>query len=126
MRKLGRVFIVCIVAFPAILAGKPVYANHIPDELFLEVYQALMGPVCRNSDGNAGVSQDCDTPPPEVMDCWRDKLHMYYDEETLRAFLEEIKASNEKYPYYNQPYYNEFFSGRNWDNAMDFQMECGP
>ena len=117
--------ILIFLLFPALFAGKAVWADHISEDLMMEVYQALMGPVCQDSNQKNGTSQDCENPDPVLFKCWHDKFHMYYDQAGLEAFLGEIKASNEKYPYFNEPYYNEFFSGRNWDNAMDFSMDCG-
>jgi hypothetical protein len=122
--KFGRIFISLILAFPGLLAGNGVSAEPIPDDLFMEFFQALMGPVCRHSNETKGTSLDCDNPDPEVLACWREKIEIYYDQPSLLQFLQEAKASNEKYPYFNQPYYNEFFSDRNWDYAMDFNNSC--
>ncbi len=122
--KKGRFFIAVVLAFPGFLAGRGVLADHLPDDLFNAFYQALMGPVCRYKNETEGTSLDCDNPDPGILQCWRGKIEIYYDEPSLREFLAEVRASNEKYPYFNEPYYNEFFSDRNWNYAMDFSNSC--
>lgn len=107
------------------LFATPAFAAHIPDDLFLEVYRGLMAPVCEAENGTEGTSADCQTVDPAVLQCWKDTLHMHYDEASMREFLEEIRQSNEKYRYYNEPYYNEFFSNWNWDNILKVTDVCG-
>lgn len=104
----------------------PAFAAHIPDDLFLEVYKGLMGPVCEAKNEAEGTSVDCQAVDPQVLQCWKDTLHMHYDEASFREFLEEIRQSNEKYKYYNEPYYNEFFSNWNWDSILKVTADCSP
>ncbi len=110
-----------IVALSFFWAAEVAYADHISEPLFKEVFEAVNIPVCLHT---AVAETDCDTLDPVKFQCWREKLHLDYDEAMLLTLLEEAKASNEKYPYFNEPYYNEFFSDRNWGNLMDYSDKC--
>ncbi|MEE8258699.1 MAG: hypothetical protein V3R20_03315, partial [Sphingomonadales bacterium] len=81
-------------------------------------------PFCLYSNREEGTSLDCDNPDPAVFECWKEKLHLRYDEAGMLTLMEEIRASNQKYPFYNEPYYNEFISNLNWDNLMYISDRC--
>ncbi len=106
------------------LATPKVFADHIPEDEILTVYLELNSPVCTYAPKKKTMNADCKTPVPAVFKCWRDKIHLDYDAAMLAKFLIEIKKSNQRYQYYNEPYYNELFSNRNWDNLMDYSDQC--
>ena len=106
------------------LGAAPVKADHIPENLFEEVFREANTPVCLTSNEIEGTSIDCAILDQAVFACWKERLHLNYDQESLLDFLEEIKATNQKYAYYYEPYYNEFFSNRNWDNLMNYSDRC--
>ena len=115
--RLAVTFIVCF-------AGLPASASHLPENLIEDVYREISVPYCLYSNSNEGTSLDCDNPDPVVYECWQEKLHVRYDEAGILALTEAIRASNQKYPYYNEPYYNEFISNQNWDILMYISDRC--
>lgn len=119
--KLSFLGFLLLSYFP--VAG-PASAGHIDENLFGEVYRELNTPVCIHSNEVDGTTIDCENPDPVVVACWRQNLHLYYDQDGLIGLLEEIRASNQKYKFFNEPYYNEFFSNRNWDNVLSCSDKC--
>ena len=115
---------ILVVALLAFFPKPKALASHIPEDLFQEVYRELMNPFCHYSNREEGTSLDCENPDPAVYACWQEKLHVRYDEAGILALMEEISASNQKYPYYFEPFYNEFISNRNWDNLMYISDRC--
>lgn len=115
-----RLVLVVIACFPGLSAS----AGHFPENLIEEVYREIWVPYCLYSNSNEGTSLDCENPDPTVYACWQEKLHVRYDEAGILALMEEISASNQKYPFYNEPFYNEFISNRNWDNLMYISDRC--
>ena len=106
------------------LAASKVFADHIPEDEILTLYLELNIPVCNYAPENKVMELDCLTPIPATFECWKAEIHMDYDPAILSTFLEEAKQSNQRYQYYNEPYYNELFSNRNWDNLMDYTDKC--
>lgn len=115
---------ILLVALLAFFPEPRASASHIPEDLFQEVYRDLMNPSCHYSNREEGTSLDCDNPDPAVFECWKEKLHWDYNEEGILEFLGEIRESNQKYEYFNAPFYNEIFSNRNWDNILKYTDYC--
>ena len=115
---------ILLVALLAFFPKPKALASHISEDLFQEVYRELMNPFCHYSNREEGTSLDCDNPDPAVFACWKEKLHWDYNEEGILEFLVEIRESNQKYEYFNAPFYNEIFSNRNWDNILKYTDYC--
>lgn len=115
---------ILVVALLAFFPKPKALASHISEDLFQEVYRELMYPSCQYSNREEGTSLDCENPDPAVFACWKEKLHWDYTEEGILEFLGEIRESNQKYEYFNAPFYNEFFSNRNWDNILKYTDYC--
>ncbi len=99
-------------------------ADHIPEGDIKTVYLAINIPVCKNAPKNKTMKPDCKTPVPSVFECWKSKIHMDYDPAMLSVLLAEVKKSNQRYQYFNEPFYNELLSNRNWENLMDYSDRC--
>lgn len=100
------------------------FADHAPESEILTLYLEINIPVCNHAEENKTMNPDCQTPIPEVFECWKSKIHLDYDATMLLEFLAEVRNSNQRYQYYNEPFYNELFSNRNWDNLMDYSDRC--
>ena len=119
-----RNILVGILALSLICTWERAEARHIPELLIQELYKEITTPACLYSNRVDGTSYDCENPDPAVFECWKKSLHWDYDEESVLAFLEEVKASNQNYEFYNATTYNEFFSNRNWDNILYYAAIC--
>ena len=106
------------------LAAPRVFATHIPEDEILTFYLELNVPVCNYAPENKVMELDCLTPIPAAFECWKAEIHMDYDTAMLTEFFAETQLSNQRYQYFNEPYYNELYSNRNWDNLMDYSDKC--
>lgn len=100
------------------------FAEHVAEDEVLALYLELNVPVCVYAKEFKTMNSDCKTPVPAVFECWKTKIDLDYDTAMFFEFLEEVKKSNQRYQYYNEPFYNELFSNRNWDNLMDYADQC--
>lgn len=100
------------------------FAGHVAENDILTLYLELNVPVCTYGPVNKTMNPDCQTPIPSVFECWKSKIHLDYDDTMFLELLEEVRKSNQRYQYYNEPFYNELFSNRNWDNLMDYSDRC--
>ena len=123
MRTLRPCFLGVFLAL--LVLGVPrSFADHIDEAAILELYLEINIPVCNHAEVNKTMEISCETPIPAIYQCWKNQIHLDYDAAMLSEFLEEVKKSNQRYQYYNEPYYNELFSNRNWDNLMDYTDRC--
>ncbi len=107
-----------------VLGAPKGFAVHIDESDILTLYLEINVPVCTYAEENKTMNPDCKTPIPAALECWKYQIDMDYDQAMFLEFLEEVRKSNQRYQYYNEPFYNELFSNRNWDNLMDYSDRC--